>query len=517
MYMNKIAPEIWKKDLGKFQKKTNQFYNGELDKNVYKGFSGGYGSYAQRGGKASMLRLRMPGGRLTVNKLKFVADVIEKHQIDRVHLTTCQTIQLHNLQPEAVYDIVESALDHGIVTRGGGGDFPRNVMASPLSGVESGEYFDVLPYAEAAGEYLMTFIQAEKMPRKLKVCFSNSPANRTHATFRDLGFVARPDGRFDVYSAGGLGNHPRMGLLVAEGIDPSQILYYICAMRDTFIAYGNYEKRSRARTRYMQETLGEEGYIRAYQEKLQEVYNSHNDLDLNLSPAPVQKKGHGTAAAGVRVLPQKQEGLYTVEYHPIGGCPAPSKFRELYELLKDMEGVEIRLSPEEGMYIINLTGSETGKVLEATRDGAQTLFETSVACIGASICQVGLCDSQKLLAKCVAEIREAGIPDGALPQIHISGCTSSCGTHQTGEIGFHGGVKRIDGKMVSAFTLHLHGCDAQGVEQFGEQAGMMLQKKIPAFLVELGKAVEAAGTTYAEWKRDNIEQIKAIAAKYLEE
>mgnify|MGYP000685956651 CR=1 FL=1 len=26
-----------------------------------------------------------------------------------------------------------------------------------------------------------------------------------------------------------------MGLLVAEGVDPSKILYYICAMRDTFI------------------------------------------------------------------------------------------------------------------------------------------------------------------------------------------------------------------------------------------------------------------------------------------
>ncbi len=50
-------------------------------------------------------------------------------------------------------------------------------MCSPLSGVESGEYFDVLPYAEAAGEYLMNFIKAPKMPRKLKVGFSNSPAN----------------------------------------------------------------------------------------------------------------------------------------------------------------------------------------------------------------------------------------------------------------------------------------------------------------------------------------------------
>lgn len=80
---------------------------------------------------------------------------------------------------------MEKALDVGIVTRGGGGDFPRNVMVSPLSGVEQGEYFDVLPYAEAASDYLMGFIKTVKMPRKLKVGFSNSPANETHATFRD--------------------------------------------------------------------------------------------------------------------------------------------------------------------------------------------------------------------------------------------------------------------------------------------------------------------------------------------
>ena len=68
-----------------------------------------------------------------------------------------------------------------------------------------GEYFDVLPYAEEAGDYLMGIIKNVKLPRKLKVGFSNSPANVTHATFRDLGFVAKADGTFDVYSAGGLG------------------------------------------------------------------------------------------------------------------------------------------------------------------------------------------------------------------------------------------------------------------------------------------------------------------------
>ena len=87
-----------------------------------------------------MLRLRLPGGRVTKDKLKFITDSIRKYNIDKVHFTTCQTIQLHNLNADAVCAIAVEALDHGIVTRGGGGDFPRNVMVSPLSGVEQGEY-----------------------------------------------------------------------------------------------------------------------------------------------------------------------------------------------------------------------------------------------------------------------------------------------------------------------------------------------------------------------------------------
>ena len=57
------------------------------------------------------------------------------------------------------------------------------------------------------------------------------------------------------------------------------------------------------------------------------------------------------------------------------------------------------------------------KVLDATDDGAETLFETSVSCIGATICQVGLRDSQGLLHKVIEAEREAGLKDGSLPKI----------------------------------------------------------------------------------------------------
>lgn len=514
--MNTVDAQSWKADIQEFREKTEAFYAGEMSKGDYKGFSGFYGSYAQKGGKASMLRLRMTAGRVTKEKLKFVADAIRKYQVKKVHFTTCQTIQFHDLHTDAVCGIMESALDAGIVTMGGGGDFPRNVMCSPLSGVEKEEYFDVRPWAECAGEYLMNFIKAEKMPRKLKVCFSNSPKNLTHATYRDLGFVAREDGKFDVYSAGGLGNNPRFGVKVAEAVEPENILYYIKAMWLTFRTYGNYTNRGKARTRYMQEILGSpEKYKEAYLEKLEEVYASGEDLTIAPQIPVVTKKADGTQISGFRVLEQKQEGLYTVIWHPIGGQPLPESLCALSNVIQNMEQVEMRLAPDETAYIINLTGEEAQKVMDVTNDTATSLFETSVSCIGASICQVGVRDSQALLAACVKAVREANLPDGALPQIHISGCPSSCGTHQTGALGFRGGVKSVDGKAQPAFILYVNGEERQGKETMGRELGAMLETQIPQFLTELGSTVAKSGMDFKEWNEKDSTALERIAEKYL--
>ena len=83
----KIQPEDWKEDYKEFDEATEKFYRGEMDAKTYKGISGGFGSYAQRGGNASMLRLRMSGGVMDLKKLKFIADAIETYHIKRVHLT----------------------------------------------------------------------------------------------------------------------------------------------------------------------------------------------------------------------------------------------------------------------------------------------------------------------------------------------------------------------------------------------------------------------------------------------
>lgn len=518
--MNQELMKEFKADLKEFREMTEKFYAKEVSVKDYKGFSGGFGSYAQKGGEASMLRLRMPGGRVTKEKLKFLVDSIERYDVKRAHLTTCQTVQFHDLDADAVCDIMEQAMEVGIVTRGGGGDFPRNTMVSPLSGVERGEYFDVLPYAECVSDYLMGIIKTVKLPRKLKVGFSNSPANVTHATFRDLGFVAKENGTFDVYSAGGLGNNYRMGVKVAEDAKPEEVLYYVEAMVRTFTSYGNYESRAKSRTRYMQETLGVDGYRKAYQEKLAEVKAEYKDsLLIKVVETEVEhtRKNieNNSTDKSERILSQKQEGLYAVAYHPIGGIVPVKKFGEIYNIIEDIANAEVRIAPDETLYIINLNASQAKEVVAITEDGAKNLFETSVSCIGSTVCQIGLRDSQGLLASIIEAVEPYHFADGVLPRIHISGCTSSCGTHQIGKLGFHGASKRVDGKMQPAFAFHVNGEDTQGEEHFGEEWGVMAADVIPEFFVELGQVISDENLTYEVWYAKHPDKLKKIAEKYI--
>ena len=111
-------------------------------------------------------------------------------------------------------------------------------------------------------------------------------------------------------------------------------------------------------------------------------------------------------------------------------------------------------------------------------------------------------------------VREANIPDGALPRICISGCPSSCAAHQAGAIGFQGGVKLVDKKPQPAFKMSLGGTDQLGKARFGEGAVSILESDMPALLVELGKAAVAAGQSWEQWSLDHAQERDAIIAKY---
>lgn len=512
--MDKQWTNTFRQEIEDFKRTIAAFDKGELDRKAYKGVSGGFGSYAQRDASKHMLRLRLPAGRLTLERLKFLADCVEKEQVGRLKLTTCETIQLHDLSAEQVPALIQAAADSGIYSKGGGGDNPRNVMCSPLSGVQPGESFNPIPFAEAATAYLLSICRDIHMPRKLKVAFCNGVDDCVHSAFRDMGFMAQSDGTFALRVAGGLGAaNPSMGVLVEEHVRPREVLYYIRAMIDTFCQHGNYENRARARTRFMQEDLGRDGLKKAFLDNLAAL-REKGGLDLADPEVPADLDKGRETITHPRAIPQKQPGLYAVKYHPIGGLLPVDKPAQLYALLKDMEGTEVRIAPDETLYIINLSASQAENVLAATGDGALTQFEQSVACVGASICQQGVRDSQGALQAMVDAVRAAGIPDGALPRVCISGCPSSCSAHQAGAIGFQGGVKLVDKRPQPAFRMYLGGSDRTGKARFGELAGTILEADLPALAVELGKAAAACGQDWHSWSAAHPQERDAIIAKY---
>lgn len=510
--MNEKWEEQFREQIHDFVETIEKFDKGEIDRKAYKGISGGFGSYAQRDPSKHMLRLRMAGGNLTEKRLEFLTEAVKDYGVELMKLTTCETVQLHNLKAEQVPVLMEKAIDAEIYSRGGGGDNPRNIMMSPLSGVQKGEAFDVKPYAEAAAEYLLSIAGEIHMPRKLKVAFCNGADDSVHSAFRDMGFMANPDGTFTLRIAGGLGGGYKMGVLVDEHVQATEILYYIRAMIETFCQHGNYENRAKARTRFMQETLGVDGLKTAFLENVQKM-KEKGGLDFHVEEKTVTKKGSGEIS-DKRVIAQKQPGLYAVAYHPIGGCLPTGKPAELLALLKEIPDAECRITPHETIYIINLTADEAKKVLAATADGAQTAFENSVACIGASICQQGVRDSQAALRAAVAAVREAGIPDGALPKICISGCPSSCSAHQAAALGFQGAAKTVDGKPESAFKMFVGGSDKLGAAKFGEAGAVILERDLPKLLVELGKAAAASNMNWETWIAGHGDEFRAIVEKY---
>ena len=62
--------------------------------------------------------------------------------------------------------------------------------------------------------------------------------------------------------------------------------------------------------------------------------------------------------------------------------------------------------------------------------------------------------------------------------------------------------------------MFLGGSDALDAARFGEAGAVILEKDVPALLVELGQAVADAGQTWAQWSESHREDLNAIVAKY---
>lgn len=510
--------EEFKRRFPDFVEATKAFYAKELPAGKYKGTSGKFGSYGERGANSSMLRLRFTGGAIGGQHIAFLKSVLDRYPIKLLHFTTGEALQIHHLNQQQVLDLYQEAFDQGIYCYGAGSDNPRNVTASPLRGVQEGEYFDMTPYVQAAGNFIINLIPKINLPRKYKVSFSSGLDNEGHATFKDLGFVARPDHKFDVYGGGGFGlNGSTFGILIAEGVDPLDISYFIYGYAiDVYMKYGDYEHRGTNRSRFIRKALGDDAFRKAVLDAAAKAKADGVPQLTIEEPKPLTKSGaDDSILKDPRIFKQKQPGLYYVEYKPLGGTPDVATFHKLLAALTTMDDVEIRLNADENAYIINLTAREALQVAALTdNDTAKTDFEHSTSCIGATVCQQGLRDSHGTFVRTAQLLKESGKDTTKLPACHFSGCPSNCTIQQLVPLGFRGASKKVDGKNEAAFNVYAGGDYSLDNPVMGQQIGVITQANVPNFILALNDVLNEAGQKYADWYPAHKEDLQKLVDQF---
>ena len=511
-----------KEEIAEFREAGHKFVNKEITAAEFKGKSGGMGVYAQRGGEAFMIRLRIPCGILSFSHLKLIHKFAVQYGLERIHLTTRQAIQLHDLDIDSVCDIMETAIDHGLYTRGGGGNFPRNIALSPLSGVDKTEAIDPTPYALQVNRYVMDRIMEYHLPRKLKIAFSNNEADTANCTINDLGFLSVMDqGKpfLKMFLAGGLGNNPAVSLPYDELIPLNQVLYHVEAVTRIFAAEGDYQNKAKARLRYIPKRMGEKAFIECYKKHLAQVKETM-ELDINVEVSGVCEPAEKLQSSYIHtdsgnLIAQKQEGFYTAVIHPQCGQLPVKALEEIISFLMDKQQ-DIRLSMTESMYIRNLTREEGEKLLAIMEETNQvTPIGMSVSCVGVPTCQIGVLESQTLLKEINRVLMENKIKTDYLPGVSISGCFNSCSRHQVSQIGFAGCKKRISDAPAEAFELHIGGAAGNGNTHLGKCLGAVKKEDIPDFMVKLSQALNAKGMYFMDYLKEYQEEFEDMVKPYL--
>lgn len=497
-----------------FREFGHKFINKEATSAEFKNVSGGMGVYAHRGGNEFMARFRIPSGVIKKEELEIIYSLAKKYNLSNIHLTTRQSIQLHGLSIDEICEVMEQGIENNLYTRGAGGNYPRNVAMSPLSGVDKKEAFDVTPYAMKVNEHFLNKIYTYKLPRKMKVAFSSSEEDSAHCTATDIGFLAvKKDGKeyFRVFLGGGIGANSALSIDFDEMIEPKEILYHVEAITNLFINEGDYENKAKARIRYILQRLGKDEFIKCYRKYLDQEKAKEN-LEIkfeNKYELEYQKNKTGveTKLDHTRLFAQKQKGLYSIYFHPIGGILTLDTMKYILMNLNKIHGWDIRLAMSEGLYIRNLDGKEAEAMLALTENlGGETRLEQSIACIGVPTCQIGILSSQNTLQEIIKLFRDNNFNEDILPSIHISGCPNSCSVHQIGEIGFSGKMKKINRESRKVFQLHVNGSHEVGKARLAKTYGDIPQEKVPEFLLQLAKKLKTSNKNFSEWLAINEEE-----------
>jgi len=397
---------------------------------------------------------------VTSAQMRVLGEILQElSDVQQLDITTRQNLELRGLRIEDSPVILERLAAVGLTTVQSGMDNVRNIVGSPVAGLDPLELIDVRPLVQALNDAItnggLGNFELSNLPRKFNISITGDRENSAHAEINDIGYIpARRDGQlgFNVL-VGGVLNSQRA--TPAWSLDcfvlPEQVVGLAVAILQVYSQFGPREARTRARLIYLLEDWG----IEKFRAEVEQTLGYPLLRAATEEFIDYHKRDH------IGIFPQKQLGLYFVGLHvPIGRIFAPQAL-ELARLADRYGQGEIRLTVEQSVLIPHVPFARlhdllNEPLLKEYSPDPDPLLRGLVSCTGAQFCNLAIIETKERalkLAHILAEELDLPLP----VRIHWSGCPNSCGQPQIGDIGLIGTKTKVNGQQVDAVDIMMGG------------------------------------------------------------
>ena len=494
------------RDILELDNRITLFQAGKLDSEAFRAFRLARGVYGQRQDGVNMIRIKLPIGRVSPDQLSRIADLSDKYASSNLHVTTRQDIQLHYVKLKDAPQLWANLEEKGITLREACGNTIRNLTASPFSGIDPDEPFDVSPYANTVFKYFLRNPVCQQLGRKFKIAFSSSDKDAAFAFIHDIGLIPKirmengtEQRGFKVVLAGGLGAQPFLAHPVFAFIEENQLIPFIEACLRIFDRYGERVKRHKARLKYLINDIGIDKFLELVSAERKAISTQSFAIPLNDYYKPdipkIKDFGEVLVADPIKfenwkntnIFPQKQQGFLAVQIKLSTGDLQSDKARALAEIAKRYASHDIRLTVNQGIILKYVRENALKPLFNALNEvglaepGFDTLHDIT-ACPGTDTCNLGIASSVGL-AKELERMLKAEYEELLYRKdlkIKISGCMNGCGHHAVANIGFHAMSMKVGKYVLPAMQVMLAGGpigDGDGV--MAEKIIKLASKKVP--------------------------------------
>ena len=477
-FRTEIENPIVEKDILDLAKKIAQFKAGEIHEEKFRSLRLARGVYGQRQQGVQMIRIKLPYGKIQFHQWKRIADISDEYSTGNLHLTTRQDIQIHFVSLDRTPELWAKLEQDDITLREACGNTVRNITASPTSGIDPKELFDVSPHADTAFRYFLRNPICQEMGRKVKISFSNTDEDTSLAYLHDMGFIPKiVDGLkgFKVVVGGGLGAQPMLAYTSHEFLAEDQVIPFIESVLRVFDRHGERNSRHKARMKFLIQKIGFEEFMNLVQSETKALKNHSYPISdaaawevsepTQLSDVAIPSSEVYKTWLATNTFEQKQKGFHGVYVRILNGNISSDTSRSLINALQGYIGDDVRITINQGLLLKFVPTAnlpyvfQTLSAHELAAPGANSIANIT-ACPGTDTCNLAISDSTNITSKLEQVINDefpALIHDSQM-KIKISGCMNACGQHSMASIGFHGSsLKAPDKRVLPALQVLLGG------------------------------------------------------------